>query len=198
MNIIMIKRYIRRVVIFLCTAFIAFALTACDSTLRFTVIKQGGVTKGARFSYFCNLPIDKDDIDVKEIKQSLLDSGVKSVHIKRNKDGLLIEGSFGMDGNPFTQSGVVAWSDGGKLEVIFTRKTLRALYDKLSADIDALIDILMPPVTGDEEMSDEEYLDAIGALYGDDLKKNIEQGVLKIFIGDDKSVISILKVLNAK
>lgn len=193
--------------------FVILIFVSCDSNLRFTVIKQGGVVKGAHFSYSCKMPLDKDDIDTKALKESLIDSNIKNIHIKRNSTGLLVEGNFGVKDNPFINSGVVCWGEphsdqggnssatvtngGNDITLIFTRKTLRAFYEELPTELMAQVDLLMPPVTIDDTMSNEEYLDTLMTLYGEGTKSTVQNGIIDIYLGDKKQSIPIIKILNA-
>lgn len=165
----------------------------CESSLRFTPIMSAGVIKGARFQFKCNAATN-DEINPKELKSSLEETGIKSVHIKRNKDGLLIEGNIALKNNPLADSGFLVFDPGLKIEI--RRETLRSLYDLLPEDLQGQFDLLMPPVTMDDKMNDEEYLSAMEGLYGAETRDLLEEGVISISLGEKLKSLPIIRILN--
>lgn len=188
-------------IFFLLAVLVAFFFCSCKNTL--VIISEGD---GARFLYTCT--VDKAPLgrfDAKEIQKALEGSGVADVKVKRNSKMFSVAGKFSLLGNPFTDSGVVKFAEGGECSIDFTRETLRALYKAIPEEIAIYVDAYDPPVLGDEEVSDEEYLENIRALYGKAAMKELGAGSLNIEVNNSyakkeniSETVAMLELLNMK
>lgn len=180
---------------------VAVLFSACNNKLLITADGSG-----ARFLYTCTT--DKAPLgrfDAKEVQKALEEAGVTDVKVKRNSKMFSVAGKFSLLGNPFTDSGVVVFGEGGECAVNFTRETLRSLYKAMPEEIAIYVDAYDPPVLGDEEVSDEEYLENIRALYGKAAMKELAAGGLNIEVDNTyakkeniSETVAMLELLNMK
>lgn len=66
------------------------------------------------------------------------------------------------------------------LTVILSPSTVRKIYDILSDDTKASVDLLMAPVFTGEQMSENEYKELIISVYGEDISKELLSSEIKI------------------
>lgn len=175
--------------------------TSCNATLNFTPQKDGA-------AFILTLDCAKDNptgrrllsyIEVKRIKEDLTSIGVKSIKIKLNAmdklpqdeenayillDTLEISGKISSkNSNPFTLSKVLTFTK-NTLNLNFTTKTAKNLYQALPTFSASFIDMYMCPFLNDEEMEDSEYLENLLLVYGEEVVDRVKDGNLTFIISD--------------
>ncbi len=68
----------------------------------------------------------------------------------------------------------------GDLKVSLTGEKLKKFYDSADEQTKMVLDILLVPVFNDEEMSESEYLEMIGTVYGADVQKELQNSVVNL------------------
>jgi hypothetical protein len=76
-------------------------------------------------------------------------------------------------------SGIVK-SEKGSLKAAITRKSLEDFYNASDEQTRMILDLFLAPVFNNEEMSEEEYLEMVGAFYGDAAAKEVAESIVKI------------------
>lgn len=77
-------------------------------------------------------------------------------------------------------SGSIVSRTENALSINLTRENLKVFYDGLNEEARLYIDLLMAPVFTGEEMLADEYVEFLGAIYGEELAKEISQAYLNI------------------
>jgi len=68
------------------------------------------------------------------------------------------------------------------LSMTLSPKTLKDFYTNCDEQIVLYLDLLLAPVFNDESMSEEEYVETLGAFYGNAAAKELENSEIKITI----------------
>ena len=76
-------------------------------------------------------------------------------------------------------SGIIK-SDKGVLSTAVTRKSLEDFYNSADEQTRMTLDLFLAPVFNNEIMSEEEYLEMLGAFYGEAAAKEVAESVIKI------------------
>ena len=71
-------------------------------------------------------------------------------------------------------------ADKDKLKPAITRKSLEDFYAYSDEQTRMILDLFLAPVFNDEEMTEPEYIEMIGAFYGEAAAKEVSQSTIKI------------------
>lgn len=142
--------------------------------------------------------------DEAQIKQTLETTGFEKVSVKNtSQNSLHISGKINKNGeNPAVGSGIVEFADSGNIRLSFSAETLQKLYELLPFELKSYIDMLMAPSFTGEEISDEEYLDLVGTVYGEKVADELKDASVRftVYTADGKtrfSRLSAIKLLNS-
>lgn len=90
--------------------------------------------------------------------------------------------------------------ENNKLKLKLSPSTLKSYYDESDEQIKMYLDMLLSPVFMDEEISESEYLDFVGSIYGKEVSKELESSLVNIVIknpdgSSKKHIISMSQLL---
>ena len=130
---------------------------------------EGGVSDNG------NLFIDKDSV-----AYELAKAGFSNVKVNQKKDGTV---SILMSDKKQTSylftSKIIKVAD-GRLTSAITRKSLEDFYTAADEQTSMILDLFLAPVFNNEEMSEEEYLEMVGAFYGEAAADEVRNSFVRI------------------
>lgn len=200
--------------LFFClAAAFSFFLTSCGCDVILRPAADGAhfeisLTFGQAFSDTFSALFPPDDenqtlFDEAQITKTLENAGITNVSVKNtSQNSLRIAGTVKKSGgNPAVDSGVVEFADSGNIHLSFSAEKFQKLYELLPFELKSYIDMLMAPSFTGEEISDEEYLDLVGTVYGGKLAEELKDGSVHfmIYTADGKAYLaqlSVVKLLN--
>ena len=122
-----------------------------------------------------NLFIDKDSV-----AYELAKAGFSNVKVNQKKDGTV---SILMSDKKQTSylftSKIIKVAD-GRLTSAITRKSLEDFYTAADEQTSMILDLFLAPVFNNEEMSEEEYLEMVGAFYGEAAADEVRNSFVRI------------------
>ena len=120
------------------------------------------------------------NFDTKEIEYEMGSHGFSKVKAVSKKGTDLTVSMTDKNGKSalFT-SGVVSIKD-GKLSAQLSPQTLVKFYNSADNQTVLFLDMLLAPIFNDEQMSQEEYLEVIGAFYGEDIAEEMKASKFRI------------------
>lgn len=181
--------------LFFClAAAFSFFLTSCgcDVILKpaadgaeFTILLS--FEKAFTDTFSALFPSDNENqmlLDEVQTAKTLSDAGIANVSVKNtSRNSLRIAGTMKKSGgNPAVDSGTVHFEDGGNIRLLFSAETLQKLYDLLPFELKSYIDMLMAPSFTGEEISDGEYLDLVGTVYGEKTADELKDGSVRFTV----------------
>lgn len=141
--------------------------------------------------------------DVEGIKKTLIESGLENVDVKEvSSSRLLISGFISKNTKNFiTDSKIVDFYGDNNVKIVLSSVTLKNLYDNLSYELKSYLDMIAAPSFTGEQMTDDDYIEFIGTIYGEDFSNELNKSKVKFIIQNingNKIVkeISLLKLLN--
>lgn len=188
----------------------AFLCVSCDSDVTVELKKDGSV--GLKFSGEFGDGLEKlvgsiseDDVifDTKTITYELSKSGFSDVVVTaRGKKSLLLTMTEKNQNSYLFTSGILKTAK-NKISLNFTPDSLVKFYSLCDEQIVLYLDLLLAPIFNDEKMSESEYLETIGAFYGQSVadefaKSNVRLTIINPDGQTKKSVVSIAKLLTLK
>lgn len=202
---IFLKRFYNLILILVVTAACAI-FVSCDSDVKVELNKDGSIGLqfsgefGDGLSKLVNSISEDDEVfDTKTINYELSKSGFSDVFISaKGKRSLSIEMTERQKKSYLFTSGMLSENKNG-ISIKLSPETLEAFYSLCDEQIVLYLDLLLAPIFNDEIMSESEYLETIGAFYGQSVADEFKKSNVKVTVvanGKEKtSKISIAKLL---
>ena len=163
-------------------SFLSGIFLSCESQVSLELKKTGAEPFleinfkgecGEAFKDLINAATGGEDFlfDASEISSQLAESGFSDVKVRAN--GMSLSLSMKDEGckSYFFTSGLLSLlpeqTGTGSLSININSTSLKYFYDSADEQIKAFLDILLAPVFNDEKMTSEEYIQMIGAVYGE-------------------------------
>ena len=119
-------------------------------------------------------------IDTEEIRSFLLSSGFLNVEVS-NKIGAAVDIKMTIPkGKTFLFDTNLLKEDDDSFSINLSPATLQSFYANADEQIISILDILISPAFYGEEISEEEYLETIAALYGNDVATEMDNSTIFI------------------
>ena len=123
---------------------------------------------------------DQDSIfDADSIRNELEKSGFKNVSVSLPDNSCLIIKITDSGSSYLFSSGLLSFNN-GKLVLSVTPSVLKNFYNASDNQTKAIFDLFISPVFNDEEMTEDEYLELVGAFYGYEASEEIKNCVFKL------------------
>ncbi len=149
--------------------------------------------------------------DAEQIRLSMSQAGFENVNASANADNSFSVGFSLPDlqdakephvagkgkSNPFSASGIFNRGQDGKPYLEISSEKLQSLYEKLPSEIQSYLDMLIAPSFTGEKMPDEEYLDLLASVYGQNLADEIKNSKIN-FVFVEKNADSTNNANNEK
>lgn len=119
-------------------------------------------------------------IDTEEIRSFLLSSGFLNVEVS-NKIGAAVDIKMTIPkGKTFLFDTNLLKEDDDSFSINLSPATLQSFYANADEQIISILDILISPAFYGEEISEEEYLETIASLYGNDVAAEMDNSTIFI------------------
>ena len=139
-----------------------------------------------------------------EIQNVFKDSGLANVKAESVKaESLAIEAETAANAADFISKSGIIKADKKSFSLVFTKKNLLALYNGMPGMMKSYIDMFMAPAFSDEEMSDDEYIDLVGSVYGEVVAEEIKNSKINLTLTKldgkkQKYSVRLLDLINIK
>ncbi len=119
-------------------------------------------------------------IDTDSVSYELAKAGFSGVKVNQNKGGAVTITMSDKKQSSYIFSSKIVKAEKGRLKAAITRKSLEDFYNASDEQTRMILDLFLAPVFNNEEMTEAEYLEMVGAFYGDAAAKEIGQSFVKI------------------
>ena len=119
-------------------------------------------------------------IDADSVSYELAKAGFSDVQVNQNKGGAVTINMIDKKQTSYIFTSKILKADNGRLIPSFSRKSLEDFYTSSDEQTRMILDLFLAPVFNDEEMSEDEYLEMVGAFYGEGASKEVSESIIKI------------------
>ena len=119
-------------------------------------------------------------IDPQSVSYELAKAGFSDIVINQKKGGAVSISMCDKKQTSYIFSSKIIKAEKGKLITAITRKSLEDFYKASDEQTRMILDLFLAPVFNDEEMSEDEYLEMVGAFYGEGTATEVSQSFVKI------------------
>ena len=119
-------------------------------------------------------------IDPQSVSYELAKAGFSDIIITQKKGGAVSISMCDKKKTSYIFSSKIIKAEKGKLITAITRKSLEDFYKASDEQTRMILDLFLAPVFNDEEMSEDEYLEMVGAFYGEGTATEVSQSFVKI------------------
>ncbi len=103
---------------------------------------------------------------------------VKVVTIENN--GFMCSAKLSQDKKDMISKSGIVYDEPKKLAIALSQPRLTDLYDNLSSELANYIDLFMAPSFTGETMTNDEYLDLLSSVYGEELTTELKKAKVKV------------------
>ena len=119
-------------------------------------------------------------IDTDSVSYELAKAGFSGVKVNQKKGGAVTISMSDKKQSSYIFSSKIVKAEKGRLKAAITRKSLEDFYNASDEQTRMILDLFLAPVFNNEEMSEAEYLEMVGAFYGDAAGKEVAESMVKI------------------
>lgn len=124
---------------------------------------------------------DAQLFNAEQIKNLFSETGVEDLNVVTiGKDGFMTNARLSKDGEDVISKSNMIFSTENKLRVEINPARLQELYGSLPEELKGYIDLFMSPSFTGEIMKDDEYLDLIGTVYGQEMADEFKNAKVKV------------------
>lgn len=161
-----------------CTTEVSLTLQKDDSVdIRF----EGGA--GEAFTRMISSAAGLGDgalIDTDSVSYELAKAGFSGVKVNQKKGTAVNISMTDKKQSSYIFTSKIVKAEKGKLKAAITRKSLEDFYASSDEQTRMILDLFLAPVFNNEEMSESEYLEMLGAFYGEAAAREVGQSIVKI------------------
>ena len=119
-------------------------------------------------------------IDTDSVSYELAKAGFSGVKVNQKKGGAVTISMSDKKQSSYIFSSKIVKAEKGRLKAAITRKSLEDFYNASDEQTRMILDLFLAPVFNNEEMTEAEYLEMVGAFYGDAAGKEVAESMVKI------------------
>ena len=119
-------------------------------------------------------------IDADAVSFELAKAGFSNVKVEQKKGGAVAISMSDKNLSSYIFTSKILKAEKGRLVPSLSRKSLEDFYAASDEQTRMILDLFLAPVFNNEEMSEEEYLEMVGAFYGDAASKEVGLSFVKI------------------
>lgn len=154
------------------------------------------------FSALSNSDEPNTIFDAEIISNLFEQSGFENISAQSDGANLFVRGKLSQNAeDPFSKSGMICLTQ-KKLSITLNKKNLLDFYNNLPEDLQTSLDLFMSPTFTGEEMTNEEYIELISEVYGQELADEFSAATLKLTVespyGNKNYSIKLVEILNIK
>ena len=119
-------------------------------------------------------------IDSQSVSYELAKAGFSDIVINQKKGGAVSISMCDKKQTSYIFSSKIIKAEKGKLSTAISRKSLEDFYNYSDEQTRMILDLFLAPVFNNEEMSEDEYIEMVGAFYGQAAAGEVEQSMVLI------------------
>ena len=119
-------------------------------------------------------------IDSDSVSFELAKAGFSNVKVNQKKGGAVSIAMTDKNQSSYLFTSKIIKAEKGKLSTAISRKSLEDFYNYSDEQTRMILDLFLAPVFNNEEMSEEEYLEMVGAFYGQAAAGEVKQSIVII------------------
>ena len=206
-----------------CFIFLQFLLLGCNSKIEVWQTDSNSVKivfsgkSGKAFSKMIGVfdnsdysgnsdssdPESESFFNTQEIKQELLAQGFQQITIKEQPGANLELTMTDTNRQTFIFSSNLIEMSQNTIKLNLTAQTLKLFYTQANQQLKDLLDMFLCPIFNDEEMSENEYLETVASVYGQEFADEIRDCLLYITLNSlsgktEKIIMPLSKLLTLK
>ena len=119
-------------------------------------------------------------IDSDSVSFELAKAGFSNVKVNQKKGGAVSIAMTDKNQSSYLFTSKIIKAEKGKLSTAISRKSLEDFYNYSDEQTRMILDLFLAPVFNNEEMSEDEYLEMVGAFYGQAAAGEVKQSIVII------------------
>ena len=179
------KTKLKHAIIAAASLFAITFLAGCTSEIELELHKNGAVdvkfsgSAGPAFTALINAAIGTDSsadtviFDTKQIEYEMAQNGFSNIKAVSKAGADLTVTMTDKNGKSALFSSGVVTAENGKLSAALSPQTLKKFYETADRQTTSFLDMLLSPVFNDEQITQEEYLEILGAFYGEEIAEEV-------------------------
>lgn len=180
---------LKKIVISFVVFFALLIVVSCDAETIVELKADGCVSisfngaTGAAFTKMISAAVGESEnavFDVREINYEMSKAGFSKVKVQSPKGTDINITMNDEKQKTFLFTSGVLKTSGNQIELVLNKDSVLKFYKQADEQIVSILDLLLAPVFNDEVMTVQEYLETVGAFYGDAAAKELESSVLKV------------------
>lgn len=201
----------KKIIFALFLIFAVFIFASCENELKICADDSGinftyKINSSKEFLNFFSALSNSDDSDsifnAEEIALLFEQAGFEKINSSSDGKNLFVSGKLSQTAeDPFSKSGMISLSQ-KKLSISLNKTNLLEFYSNLPQDLQTSLDLFMSPTFTGEKMTNEEYIELIAEVYGQELADEFSAATLKITVespaGSKNYSIKLVEILNIK
>jgi hypothetical protein len=116
-------------------------------------------------------------IDEESVSYELAKAGFSDVKVLQKKGGAVRISMTDKAQSSYLFTSKIVKAEKGKLSASLSRKSLEDFYASADEQTRMILDLFLAPVFNDEEMTEAEYLEMVGAFYGESAEKEVGKSI---------------------
>ncbi len=116
-------------------------------------------------------------IDEESVSYELAKAGFSDVKVLQKKGGAVRISMTDKAQRSYLFTSKIVNAEKGKLSASLSRKSLEDFYASADEQTRMILDLFLAPVFNDEEMTEAEYLEMVGAFYGESAEKEVGKSI---------------------
>ena len=119
-------------------------------------------------------------IDADSVSYELAKAGFSDVKVNQKKGGALSISMCDKKQTSYIFTSGIVKNEKGSLKAAVSKKSLVDFYEAADEQTRMILDLFLAPVFNGENMQEAEYIQMVGAFYGENAAKEVNQSVIKI------------------
>ena len=119
-------------------------------------------------------------IDSDSVSFELAKAGFSNVKVNQKKGGAVSIAMTDKNQSSYLFTSKIIKAEKGKLSTAISRKNLEDFYNYSDEQTRMILDLFLAPVFNNEEMSEDEYIEMVGAFYGQAAAGEVKQSIVII------------------
>ena len=119
-------------------------------------------------------------IDSDSVSFELAKAGFSNVKVNQKKGGAVSIAMTDNNQSSYLFTSKIIKAEKGKLSTAISRKSLEDFYNYSDEQTRMILDLFLAPVFNNEEMSEDEYIEMVGAFYGQAAAGEVKQSIVII------------------
>ena len=119
-------------------------------------------------------------IDADSVSYELAKAGFSDVKVNQKKGGAISISMCDKKQTSYIFTSGIVKNEKGSLKAAVSKKSLVDFYEAADEQTRMILDLFLAPVFNGENMQEAEYIQMVGAFYGENAAKEVNQSVIKI------------------